>query len=173
MRQDVAFLLLMATISLCLGLLVNQFRDKPLPLVYQSKEERLQNSVQKLIETRSMEQQPPVELSEMLSLEEFADFVETKHGIVLDARPEIFHRLGHVPGALNLPRDDFENAYPSVRGQLEANFSQPIVIYCASSTCEDAELVKKALTALGFTRLMIFQGGWAGWEKAGKPVQEG
>ena len=160
LKKDAAFFLLLATVSLCVGLLINQFRDKPLPLVYQTKEERLQQSVRKLVEARTTEAKPVVDLPEILSLEEFAGFVENKRGVVLDARPEIFHRLGHVPGALSLPREDFENAYPALRPKLETDFSQTIVIYCASVRCEDAELVKKALAALGFTRLSIFKGGW-------------
>lgn len=35
LRQDIAFFLLLTTISLCKGLLVNQFRDKSLPLIYE------------------------------------------------------------------------------------------------------------------------------------------
>ena len=171
LRQDVAFFLLLATILLCVGLLINQFRDKPLPLIYQTKEERLQKSVQKLVEARTEVKEPLSQLPELLSLDEFADFVENQRGIVLDARPEIFHRLGHVPGALSLPRDDFENVYPTLQTTLESDLSQPIVIYCTNASCEDAELVKKALTALGFQQLKIFPGGWAEWTKAGKPEE--
>jgi predicted sulfurtransferase len=69
--------------------------------------------------------------------------VESKRGLVLDARPEIFHRLGHVPGALSLPRDDFETGYAALKEKLEADRSQPIVIYCSSASCEDSGLVKK------------------------------
>lgn len=100
---------------------------------------------------------------EILSLEEFAEFVETKAGFILDACPEIFHRLGHVPGALSLPREDFENVYPMLREKLEADLSQPIVIYCASMSCEDAGLLKQALIAFGFNQLKLFKGGWAEW----------
>jgi len=173
LRRDVVFLFLLATISLCAGLLVNQFRDKPLPLVYQTKEERLEKSVQRLVESRAPAEEVSNQLPEMLSLGEFADFVENKRGLVLDARPEIFHRLGHVPGALSLPREDFENIYPGLREKLEADFSQPIVIYCANVSCEDATLLKKALVDLGFKQLKIFEGGWAQWESAGKLQEEG
>lgn len=171
-RQHLGFFLILCTLSLCMGLLVNQFRDKPLPLVYQTKEERLQKSVQKLVEAR--ETPKPTEarpLPEVLSLAEFVDFVENKRGLVLDARPEIFHRLGHVPGALSLPRDDFENIYPTLKDKLEVDLAQPVVIYCASVSCEDADLVKKALAALGFTQLKLFERGWAEWTAAGKPEE--
>lgn len=168
--RHIGFFLTLSIMSFCVGLLVNQFRDKPLPLIYQTREERLQESVQKLAEERKAPKPRNVEsLSEVLSLEEFADFVENKRGLVLDARPEVFHRLGHVPGALSLPRDDFDNAYSKLKERLENNRSQPLAIYCSSVSCEDAGLLKKALTILGFTEPKIFEGGWAEWTSAGKP----
>lgn len=175
LKKDLLFLWIAATTALCLGLLVNQFRDTPLPLIYQGKEERLQVAVERLASVP-----PPSETSasqvaslpEFLTLEEFSEFVDVG-GLVLDARPEIFHRLGHVPGAISLPRDDFENAYTVLREQLEADKSQALVLYCASASCEDSELLKKSLGALGFSNIGIFKGGWSEWTSAGKPEESG
>jgi 3-mercaptopyruvate sulfurtransferase SseA len=97
--------------------------------------------------------------------------VENKRGLVLDARPEIFHRLGHVPGALSLPRDDFETGYAALKGKLEADRSQAIVIYCSNASCEDSGLVKKSLSALGFINIALYEGGWSDWTNAKKPEE--
>src|SRR5690606_30147899 len=88
---------------------------------------------------------------------------QTGEGIVLDARPEVFHRIGHIPGALSLPREDFENAYASLKEVLEVDKEQIIVVYCSSMSCQDSELVRRALTALGYSRVAILTGGWAAW----------
>jgi rhodanese-related sulfurtransferase len=163
---------LVATTALCVGLLINQFRDTPLPLVYRDKAGRLQDSVQRIATKESASAPAPiVQLPEKLSFEEFSSYVESKRGLVLDARPEIFHRLGHVPGALSLPRDDFETGYASLKGKLEADRSQPIVIYCSSASCEDSGLVKKSLSALGFINIALFEGGWSDWTNAKKPEE--
>jgi len=174
-KQDMLFLWLAATTALCFGLLINQFRDEPLPLIYKGKEERLQVAVESLTTPAIPAASPaPVaeNLPEFLTLEEFAEFVD-KGGLVLDARPEIFHRLGHVPGAISLPRDDFERAFTALREKLEADKAQPLVLYCASSSCEDSELVKKSLMELGYTRVAVFKGGWSEWQAAGKPEKSG
>lgn len=172
LRSDLLFLWLVATTALCGGLLINQFRDTPLPFVYKNKAERLEDVVQRIASPPAPSAAAPrVQLPEKLSLEEFSSYVDSLQGPVLDARPEIFHRLGHVPGALSLPRDDFEKGYAALKGKLEADRSQPLVIYCASSSCEDAGLVKKSLAALGFTNLAIFEGGWSEWTSAGKPEE--
>jgi 3-mercaptopyruvate sulfurtransferase SseA len=169
LRSDLMVLWLVATTAFCVGLVINQFRDTPLPLVYKNKAERLQDSVQRIASKESASAPAPVDhLPEKLSLEDFSSYVENKRGLVLDARPEIFHRLGHVPGALSLPRDDFEKGYAALKAKLEADRSQPIVIYCSGSSCEDSGLVKKSLAALGFTNLALFEGGWSGWTNAKK-----
>ena len=169
LRSDLMILWLLATTALCGGMLLNQFRESPLPLVYKSKAERMQDSVQRIANQQVVPAKAPAsQLPELLNLDGFSAYVENKQGLVLDARPEIFHRLGHVPGALSLPRDDFEAGYALLKGKLEADRSQPIIIYCSSSSCEDSGLVKKSLKALGYTNLAMFEGGWAAWTEAKK-----
>src|SRR3989442_3295829 len=46
------------------------------------------------------------------------------HGaLFLDARPLEFYRMGHIPGALPLPEDDFDRAFarlePRLRSELD------------------------------------------------------
>ena len=171
-KADFVFLFLAASVSLVAGILINQLRDTPLPLVFKDKAERLQDSVQRIATKETVPAPAPaVHLPETLSLEEFTSFVENKGGLVLDARPEIFHRLGHVPGALSLPRDDFEKGYAALKDKLEADRSQPIAIYCSGASCEDSGLLKKSLGALGYTNLALFEGGWDEWTTAKKPEE--
>lgn len=172
LRSDLLVLWLAATVAVCAGFFVNQFRDAPLPLVYKNKAERLEEAVQRIAAPQPAPvSKPEVQLSETLSLAEFSSYVDSRQGLVLDARPEIFHRLGHVPGALSLPRDEFESGYARLKDKLEANRSQALVIYCSSASCEDAALVKKSLASLGFTNLAIFEGGWSEWSGSGKPEE--
>ena len=172
LRSDVMLIWLVATTALCVGLLINQFRDTPLPLVYKDKAERLQDSVQRIVSKELASAPVPiVQLPEKLSLEDFSSYVENKRGLVLDARPEIFHRLGHIPGALSLPRDDFETGYAALKAKLEDDRSQAIVIYCSNASCEDSGLVKKSLSALGFSNIALFEGGWSDWTNAKKPEE--
>lgn len=165
---------IVATASICVGLVVNQFRDKPLSLVYQSKQERLEGAVARVVASSETPKQNvlSVSLPQNLSLDEFRAFVMEKHGLVLDARPEIFHRLGHVPGAISLPREDFEKSYANLRNKLDAVRDRPVVVYCSSNSCEDSELVQKALMNLGYARVAVFREGWAAWTQAGLPEEK-
>lgn len=176
--SDLFVLWAIATTSLCVGLLVNQFRERPLPLVYTPKEGRVLAAAENLAKSKvgeGAEQGVNIVkttvLPETLSLEEFQRIVDNREALVLDARPEIFHRLGHVPGALSLPREDFEAGFERLRGVLEAEKARALVIYCSGSSCEDSELVRKGLLRLGFTQVSIFVGGWAKWKAAGLPEE--
>lgn len=168
MRRDMVAFVCMATVSLGVGLVVNQFRETPLPLLYQSKRVRFEQKVAHLLPPempgRSAAETP---VCREIDLEEFRGFVEARRGIVLDARPEVFHRLGHVPGALSLPRDDFERAYARVRTRLEENREKAIAVYCSDAYCEDGQMVAEALLRLGFRHLLLFKAGWEMWTRTG------
>jgi len=169
--KDLVGLWLLATASICIALVVNQLRDHPLSLIYATKAQRMDVAVVKVAPTVL----PAVEQSDhpqIISMPEFRELAENKKALILDARPEIFHRLGHVPGALSLPREDFENGYSKYKSLLEPNKDQPIAVYCSESNCEDSSMVADALVKLGYHRVMVFKGGWGEWTAAKLP-QEG
>ena len=177
LRSDLLGCGLIATAALCTGLVMNQFRDAPLPLTYQPKSARVDDAVARIasepkaagVVARSMVHSLPARLT----LKEFQLFVNQKQGLVIDARPEIFHRLGHVPGALALPRDDFETFYRQHQAVLESDKTQALVVYCSGGSCEDSDLIESALRKLGYTQISIFQGGWSEWKDAGLPEEGG
>jgi rhodanese-related sulfurtransferase len=136
-------------VSLAGGLVSNLFRTHPLPLVYQSRPVQAETSD--------------------LDLRQFEAVVKGGQAIVLDARPEIFHRLGHVPGALSLPREDFDAAYARLKKQLEDFRAGLIVVYCSDRSCDDSRLVQSRLSSFGFARVAVFPGGWEEWTGSGLP----
>lgn len=48
--------------------------------------------------------------------------------IIIDVRSPLEYASGHVDGAVNIPLDNFVNAYPNVIGGKASQ----VVIYCAS-----------------------------------------
>ena len=159
-----------------LGLSANQFRTAPLPLVYSPKAVRIQDAVAKLggeapaaSELASLAVAGRVQYLDLVS---FREIVEGKEkGTIIDARPGIFHELGHVPGAINLSREEFEADYAAHRSMLEKDRSRLMVIYCSDSDCEDSQLVADALVKLGYTQVAVFKGGWSEWTAAGLPEE--
>ncbi|MEM1159270.1 MAG: rhodanese-like domain-containing protein [Verrucomicrobiota bacterium] len=178
LKNDLIKISILATICACVGLAGNQLRDRPLPLVYQSKQERLNTTVLKMSQERSVNNQvgqlaaqSTEELPDILSLDEVSEIVDKGSVIILDARPEVFYRLGHIPGSLSLPRDDFQKGYNKIKSRLEINKHQSLIVYCSSSSCQDSGLIVSALEKLGYQHISVFKGGWSEWQNAGLPEE--
>jgi rhodanese-related sulfurtransferase len=85
--------------------------------------------------------------------------------IFLDCREPKEYKMGHVPGALNIPRGLLEFKIVN----KVADKSSPIVMYCKSGGrgC----LAACTLCRMGYENVMNMDGGWLAWEKAGYPVE--
>lgn len=93
-----------------------------------------------------------------------------KGALVLDARGWDFYKMGHIPGSLNLPEEEFDNAFAKLEPKLRSNFD--IVVYCAGYGCEASHIVTRKLKERG-VHAVILNEGWPAWEDAGYPIREG
>jgi len=172
--SDLARSALLVTSAMLIALFINSLRDQPVPLVYQSQDARLATAVSNL-KVSSMPEPRGQSVSshtaglvgDEVGLTDFKEIVDQGRVPVLDARPEIFYRLGHVPGALSLPRDDFEAGFSNLPDPVKADKGAPVVVYCSNRSCRDSHLVASALEKLGFSRVVIFVDGWSAWQSAG------
>lgn len=148
---------------------MNRFSANPLPIVYQTTEQRFDAELTTLVKT------PPFQIAPAatVGLDEFRSAVHRKSALILDARPSVFFEQGHVPGALNLARDDFAHDYRGLSKILKATTDKPIIVYCSGGACHDSRLVANALLNLGFNKVSVFTGGWDAWSAAGLPVSKG
>jgi rhodanese-related sulfurtransferase len=147
------------------GQVMNHFSPAPLPLVYQAPEQRFDAQLAALVTA------PPFKIAPAatVGLPEFRSAVETKSTLILDARPSVFFEHGHVPGALNLARDNFAHDYRRLSATLRTAAEKPIIVYCSGGDCHDSRLVANALLTLGLSNVSVFTGGWQEWSGAGLP----
>lgn len=171
--QEAGGLALMALSGLSVGLALNLCREHPLPWVYESKASRLEKAAGRIMSEPDLNEPWTVtdRPSSNLTAEQLREFLAAKRGLVFDARPTSFYRIGHLPGALSLPRSEFERTYKVYQAQLETNRNQPIVLYCSNASCEDSKLLKEALNHLGFRNVALFVGGWEEWQDKGLPTE--
>jgi rhodanese-related sulfurtransferase len=150
------------------GLFINEMRPTPLALVYSSPEARLNQTVEKIGSSAAASSvgDGDVQTAEMQK-------ISVHHlALILDARPEIFYRLGHIPAAVSLPRDDFEKQYQALQSTLQSHLDKPVVVYCSSPDCHDSQMVADALQKLGYSHVRLFRGGWSDWESANLPEEK-
>ena len=167
--RDFIGVVLLAVAALAAGLLMNRFSSAPLPIVYQTPEQRFDAELTTLVSAAPFKIAPAA----TIGLDKFRSAVDSKSALILDARPSVFFGNGHVPGAINLARDNFAPDYRRLTGVLEANRDKPIIVYCSGGECHDSKLVANALLSLGFSNVTVFTGGWDAWSAAGLPASTG
>jgi len=93
-----------------------------------------------------------------------------KGALFLDARPEAFHRMAHIPGALSLPEEDFEAAFSRLEPRLRSSLD--VVVYCAGFGCEASHIVARKLKERQIPAVVLNEG-WPAWEEAHYPTRSG
>lgn len=87
--------------------------------------------------------------------------------VLIEALPRKYFAKGHIPGAVNLPHDQIESLAP----ELLPDKDREVVVYCANTACRNSEIAARALTDLGYTRVLEYAEGKTDWEAAGYPLE--
>jgi hypothetical protein len=131
LHKTIKRVVLITALGTMLGLVVNLIRPDGLALAtaYKTPAQRMEESVAAIStdETAAHASTGKDEIA-ILGFEDFQKMVSSKIAMILDARPAIFYELSHVPQAINLPREDFENAYRRLEPQLK-NEIRPLIVY--------------------------------------------
>jgi rhodanese-related sulfurtransferase len=90
--------------------------------------------------------------------------------VFLDARPSVFYEMGHIPGALILPEDQFDAAFTKLEPRLRD--AMDIVVYCSGYGCEASHIVARKLQERGVPAVVLSEG-WPAWTEAGYPTRQG
>jgi rhodanese-related sulfurtransferase len=90
--------------------------------------------------------------------------------LFLDARAVDFYKMGHIPGAIPLPEEDFDNTFAQLEPRLRHHFN--LVVYCAGYGCDASHVVARRLREKGI-HAAILNEGWPAWTDAGYPTKSG
>lgn len=86
----------------------------------------------------------------------------------IDARPQEQFDAGHVPGALLLNEQKFEEQLVGYLDTLQTN-QKPIVVYCSAAKCDASRHVLERLRQLlPIENAFVLKGGWKAWQAARK-----
>ena len=96
---------------------------------------------------------------------------EKRKGVFVDARSAEEFGAGHIPGALLLPEDDFDQAVSSWKRLIPPDTL--LITYCSGGGCNSSRDVAQLLREAGYSRVEVFYGGWEEWKSAGYPVEKG
>lgn len=91
--------------------------------------------------------------------------------LFVDVRSPGDYEVGHVPGAVNLPEEEFEQRFPALRPRLAR--AETIVVYCKSTDCGKSLWSAIRLHQAGLTQTSIYPEGWNEWSDSGHPSARG
>jgi len=106
--------------------------------------------------------QSPIPPSEMVSVDRAREWGENV--IWVDARPDEDFARDHVPGAVSLNEDRWNELLP----QFLAAWSpgKRVVVYCSAESCDLArEAAERLRKEVQIPEVFVLQGGWEAWLK--------
>ena len=105
----------------------------------------------------------------ILRLDQAAAYFQSPGARFVDARDPEDYKLGHIPGALNLPFDYYDEHAAAVLPLLGKD--RDVITYCGGADCELSLYLARQLKNEGYTEIHIFFGGYTQWQEAGLPVE--
>lgn len=162
MVRDFKGITALLIISICCALAYNFWSDSGISLKGQW--DKSQGVVS------SMEKNTVVDGSrEINDLDTMLELVNAKLCTVVDVRSNAQFGEGHIPGAVLLPIETFDQMIGEFF--VEYPLDTCLVLYCAGRECLDSHRVAHSLETFGFTHIRIFSGGFVEWMEGGMPVE--
>lgn len=89
----------------------------------------------------------------------------------LDARSPSEFAEGHLPGAINIPYEQFVDYYDQIVDTVPLDGD--VIVYCRSVDCDLSDHLAQELRLMGYEKVLLYKGGWLEWTEAGYPVEDG
>jgi rhodanese-related sulfurtransferase len=104
--------------------------------------------------------QTPVAPSEMISVRDAMALREK--AIWLDARLDADFEQEHVPGAIQLNEDRFNELLPQMLRVWSPE--KKVIVYCSSQACgASREVARRLRNEAGVANVFVLEGGWEAW----------
>jgi rhodanese-related sulfurtransferase len=148
---------LILVLSLVLGFTINALRPGVLAIIP--------------VHTQLKEAGAPILRPRIYSADDCLPLLQTGKAVFLDAREAALYKMGHLPGALHVPKEKAEQYLPQLI-ELERS-GKVLIAYCDGQGCMKAEELVKILQGKGVRAPGLFSVGWQGWMEKGLPIEEG
>lgn len=107
-----------------------------------------------------------------LSLTDGFALQQSEKVLIFDARPAFFYSLGHIPGAISMPKANCDALIVKHEAEIKAALAdgKTIMVYCTNFACPDARTVAIHLADYGYSSSTL-AGGWDSWKESGLPTE--
>lgn len=85
----------------------------------------------------------------------------------IDARPDAQFQAGHIPNAIQLNEDRWDELLPQMLGAWSPD--KRVVVYCSSQSCSASHHIAARLKkSAGLENVYVLKGGWETWQAKGQ-----
>lgn len=103
-----------------------------------------------------------------ISRQQLKEYIDNGKNLVLvEALPEKYFKEAHLPGAIRIDYTEVKDKAP----ELLKNKDDLIVVYCASTECQNSTKGAKQLDSFGYTNVYEYIEGKQDWIEAGLPIE--
>jgi rhodanese-related sulfurtransferase len=113
-------------------------------------------------------QNPGYTIIKTVDLQKIIDSKSNKF-LVIDARSPEEYKDVHIPGAINVPVNKFEN-YTKL---LPEDQTKTLVFYCNGVKCGKSKRAAVKAMAMGYQNVLVYAEGMPVWEEKGLPISTG
>ncbi len=106
----------------------------------------------------------------LIGLAQAEELFVRREALFIDSRPENKFEEGHTLGARSVPLEENKK---KLKAPLDVPLDRTIVVYCEGGDCQDSLALAKMLHEQGYTKILVFTGGWAEWVSTGNPTDKG
>jgi rhodanese-related sulfurtransferase len=99
----------------------------------------------------------------VVEYEQFIEFKRHNSATIINVLPAEYFEKTRIPGSINIPYENanFANEVEYVIGGKNL----PLIVYCASETCDASKKAATKLDEVGFTDVMCYEGGAKEWNE--------
>lgn len=84
--------------------------------------------------------------------------------LFVDARPKARFDAGHIPGAVLLNEENWDDLFPAFSDAWDPD--KTVVVYCDGGACDASQHVAARLReALQANNIFVLKGGWPEWQR--------
>jgi len=106
--------------------------------------------------------QSPIPAAELVRVDQARSWGDNV--IWVDARPDNEFERDHIPGAILLNEDHWNELLPQFLGQWSPE--RKVVVYCSAQSCNASrEVAKRLRDEAQLKNVFVLDGGWEGWLK--------
>ncbi len=135
-------------LSISIGLIYNEARDKPLDLIGDFDEKT--DSLLEAYEEKT------------ITADELFYYISNAEAVIFDARDNEYYKEGHIPFAISLPIRKFDTVFDTLKGIL--NQTKTIIVYCSGVDCTDSTDLAEKLYQLKYKNIFVYKGGIIEWK---------